>query len=218
MLTPVFAKSRSPEVGLTLVAALKRAPGADALSTDDMSNVLKGYPPQVHAAAKPLVKKLAARREQQAAYLTEVELRLLRTKSHPDRGRDVFFSKKAACSGCHRVGTLGGSVGPELSQIGRLRSPVDLIEAVIFPSSGFTLGYEPYTIVTSQGRIHDGIIVRETSDAIYLRTSQLAEICIPRDDVEVMRRSNLSIMPQGLEKSLSTQELSDLLEFLYSRR
>ena len=217
-LIPAYGKSQSAKVGLALVTALKHSPGADALTSDDINKLLKRYPAEVHAAGKSLVDKLAARREQQASYLTEVKLRLLRTKGDVDRGRNVYFSKKAVCSGCHRMDDRGGAVGPDLSRIGRLRSPVDLVEAVIFPSSGIALGYEPYTIATGDGRVHTGIIVRETSDAIYLRTAQLAEIRIPRGEVEEVRRSNVSIMPQGLEKSLTAQELTDLLEFLYSRR
>ncbi len=103
----------------------------------------------------------------------------------------------------------GATVGPDLSKIGKLRSPADQIEAVIFPSSSITLGFEPYSIVTDGGLVHSGIIVRETSDAVYLRTNQLAEIRIPRNEIEELVRSDLSIMPQGLDKSLSAQELSD---------
>ena len=217
-LLPAYATSGSTQVGLALVASLKQSPGFDALTPDQMNNLLSHYPPDVHSAAKPLLERLIARREQQAAYLAKVKLRLLRNKGDQDRGRRVFFSKKAACAGCHRLGEEGGSVGPDLSLIGRLRSPVDLVEAVIFPSSGITLGYEPYTIATGDGHVHTGIIIRETSDAVYLRTSQLAEIRIARGEVVELRRSHVSIMPEGLEKSLSSEELSDLLEFLYTRR
>ncbi|MBI3464820.1 MAG: hypothetical protein HY000_17465 [Planctomycetes bacterium] len=62
------------------------------------------------------------------------------------------------------------------------------------------------------------MIVRETADALYLRTSQLAEIRIARHDVDELQPSNVSIMPQGLEKTMTDQEFADLLEFLYQRR
>ena len=218
LLVPAYEKSKSPAAGLALVDALKKAPGTDALTADDMTRLLRSYPPEVHAAAQPLVEKLVARREEQAAYLAEVRFRLLRAEGNSERGRHVFFSRKAACLGCHRIGGRGGTVGPDLSRIGRLRSPVDLVEAVIFPSSSIALGYKPYSITTDEGRVHTGVIVRETSDALYLRTAQLAEIRLPRVSVEDIRPSDVSIMPQGLEKSMSAQELADLLEFLYSCR
>ena len=216
LLTATYQKSRSAKVGMALVEALKRSPGTDALTAEEMRTLLKNFPSEVHSAAKPLVDKLVARREEQAAYLARVKLRLLQAKGDPDRGREVFFSKKAACAGCHRMQDQGGTVGPDLSRIGRLRSSQDLIEAVIFPSSTITLDYRSYTIVTDEGRMHTGIIVRETSDAIYLRTAGLAEIRLPRRSVEEMAESSLSIMPDGLEKTMTTQELSDMLEFLFS--
>ncbi len=93
-----------------------------------------------------------------------------------------------------------------------------MLEAIIFPSSSIALGFESYSMVTDNGLVHSGLIVRETSDAITLRTDQLAEIRIARNTIDELVRSELSIMPQGLEKSLSIQELSDLLEFLRLRR
>ena len=218
LLLPAYHNSRSPQVGLAMVEALGRSPGMEALTTDELDKLLKVYPLAVSAAARPLIDKLVARREEQAAYLSRVTLHLLQIKGDPQRGRDVFFSKKAACAGCHRMGDQGGSVGPDLSQIGRLRSTIDLLESVIFPSSSIALGYRSYAIATAGGQVHTGIIVRESSDAIFLRTSQLAEIRIPRAKVEVMNEANISIMPQGLEMTMSPQELSDLLEFLFHCR
>ncbi|MFV2066815.1 MAG: PVC-type heme-binding CxxCH protein [Pirellulales bacterium] len=218
LLTATYQKSRSGKVGMALVEALKRSPGTDALTAEDMRALLKSFPSEVHSAAKPLVDKLVARREEQAAHLARVKLRLLKTQGDPDRGRQVFFSKKAACASCHRMEDQGGAVGPDLSQIGRLRTAQDLVEAVIFPSSTITLGYRSYTIATEEGRIHTGIIVRETSDAIYLRTAELAEIRLSRRSVDEMVESSVSVMPDGLEKTMSAQELSDMLEFLFSCR
>ncbi|MBC8869262.1 MAG: HEAT repeat domain-containing protein [Planctomycetes bacterium] len=218
LLTATYQKSRSAKVGMALVEALKRSPGTDALTAEDMRTLLKNFPSEVHSAAKPLVDKLVARQEEQAAHLTRVKLRLLRTKGDPDRGRKVFFSKKAACASCHRMENQGGAVGPDLSQIGRLRTSQDLVEAVVFPSSTITLGYRSYAIVTDKGRIHTGIIVRETSDAIYMRTAELAEIRLSRRSVDEMGESSVSIMPDGLEKTMSAQELSDMLEFLFNCR
>ena len=71
---------------------------------------------------------------------------------------------------------------------------------------------------TPDGRTTTGMIVRETADAVYLRTAQLAEVRLARKDIEQMAPSKTSIMPEGLEKTMSRQELSDLLEFLYSQR
>ena len=218
MLLPAYQKTQSGKAGHFLVAALSHSPGTDSLSADDLDRVLKGYPQEVRQAAKPLVDKLATRGERQAEYLQEIRSRLADTEGDAGRGRHVFFSKKAACIGCHRMEDKGGEVGPDLSKIAQIRSPNDLVETLIFPSSSIALGYRGYNIATADGRVHTGLIVRETSAAIYLRTSQLAEIRIPRSQVEAMEHSSVSVMPQGLEKTMSAQELSDLLVFLSQRR
>jgi len=218
LLLPAFAKHSGPEVGQSLVASLKKSPGVGAVAVDDLRETLKRYPAEVQESADPLFKQLASRQEEQAAYLATLTLQTLQTPPVPERGRDVFFSKKVGCYGCHRLDGQGGSVGPDLSQIGRIRDPRSLLEAVVFPSSTIVPDYRQFVIATSSGTIHTGMIVRDDADAIYLRTAELAEIRVARSDVEDMKESSLSIMPQGLEKTMSPQELSDLLEYLFQRR
>lgn len=218
LLTPAFVQSRDAKVGLALVAALDESSGAHALTADELRGLLKNYPADVHQAAVPLLGQLEARQQGQEDYLAEVTGRTLQAQGNAERGREVFFSKKVGCYGCHRLGGLGGSAGPDLSQIGRIRWPRDLLEAIVFPSSTIIPDYRTFTIATHDGQVLNGMIVRENSDALFLRTSQLAEIRVARRDVDVIRPSNVSIMPEGLEKTMTSQEFADLLEFLYQQR
>jgi putative heme-binding domain-containing protein len=218
LLVPAYKKSHEAKVGLALVSALKRSPGADALAADDLDALLKGYPAEVQTAAGPLRERLTARQQEQAAYLTTLTTELLQTPGNADRGKEVFFSKKAACYGCHRVAGKGASVGPDLSQVGRFRTPRDLLEAVIFPSSTIVPEFRSYVVTTKDGRVVTGMIAWESAEAITLRTAQLAEIRVARQDVEDVIPSKVSLMPEGLEKVMTRQELSDLLEFLYHQK
>ena len=61
-----------------------------------------------------------------------------------------------------------------------------------------------------------GVLTRETTESIVLRTATLAEIQLPRSEIDELRESTTSIMPQGLETRISEQELSDLLAYLKS--
>jgi putative heme-binding domain-containing protein len=218
LLLPAFGRSRDAGVGKALVAALGRSPGLDALDSDALDRLLEGYPAEVRQAAAPVRERLLARRKGQAAYLADLTQQLRKTPGDGARGKEVFFSRKAACYGCHRAAGAGGSVGPDLSQVGRFRTPRDLLESIVFPSSSIVPEYRAYTVQTRDGRSAVGMIARETSDAVYLRTASLAEVRIARGDVEELAPSPTSVMPEGLDKILSRQELADLLEFLSRQR
>ena len=132
------------------------------------------------------------------------------------RGRAIFFGKKAACSGCHSVGDRGGRVGPALSTIGDIRQPGDLLESIVLPSASFARGFRSYTVATESGRVYTGVISRETTRAIWIKAADLSEVRVPRKQVEAIRESATSIMPQGLDKTLTPGQLADLLAFLRS--
>lgn len=138
------------------------------------------------------------------------------TAGDPARGREIFYGKITACSSCHTVAGQGGKVGPDLTKIGAIRKQRDLLEAIMFPSSSFARGYRTWSIVTDRGRVHSGLITRETTDSLMLRKSDLSEVRIPRDSIEEMSESTTSVMPNGLDHRLTNQDLSDLLEYLSS--
>jgi len=135
-----------------------------------------------------------------------------------DRGRQVFQSQRVGCVACHRAGDAGGRVGPDLSSIGRSRARRDLLESVLIPSASFARGFESFQILTADSRIHVGILTRETPEAVYVRTTDQRELRIPRRDIDEMQPSQLSIMPAGLENTMTRDQLRDLLAYLESLR
>jgi putative heme-binding domain-containing protein len=215
-LMAAFERSPSPEVGIKLLGALDKSPGFTSLSADDLRRTLKGYPAAIQQWARSLIARLEVDLEKMKARLDELEPAI--AKGDVKRGRTVFFGKKAACSTCHVVGTEGGRVGPDLTKIGGIRAGRDLLEAVVFPSASFVRGYEPLVVATKDGRLHSGILGRDTADAIYLVNAERAETRIPRAAIETIDRGKVSIMPQGLDAQLSRQELGDLIAFLQSLR
>ena len=130
------------------------------------------------------------------------------------RGREIFFGKKAACASCHSIAGEGAKVGPDLTTIGKIRTGRDLLEAIAFPSASFARGFRSYVVLTAEGRVHTGIITRQTSDTVFLRTAQLEEVRIPQANIEEIRESSTSIMPKGLDKTLTRDEFRDLAAFL----
>jgi putative membrane-bound dehydrogenase-like protein len=212
LLVPAFERSTDPGVGNALLAALSKAPGLPSLSPEALRRTLQAYPATVQRGAEPLFQRLHLDVQKQQARLAEFEPVL--HGGHAGEGRKVFFGSKAGCATCHTAGTDGGTVGPDLSKIGSIRTGRDLLEAVLFPSASFVRGYEPYVLATRDGRTYNGILGRETADALILVTPDRTEMRVPRSVIEEIQPSRVSIMPQGLESQLTRQELSDLIAFL----
>ncbi|QDU97180.1 PVC-type heme-binding CxxCH protein [Lignipirellula cremea] len=131
-----------------------------------------------------------------------------------DRGKALFYHEKSACSKCHRVGSQGGQVGPDLTTIGRIRGGQDLLASMMFPSASFARGFESYTVETVQGQRKSGILLGENGREIRLGLDKDHAVAIPIDQIDQIVPSPLSIMPPDVAKQLSDQELADLLAWL----
>ncbi len=216
-LLPAFEASADAQVGEALVAALGRSAGLRNLRAEALTAALQSFPDTVRQQASPLFQQLAVDQEKQKARLADLQDVLV--GGEIQRGRDLFFgNKKAICATCHAAQGQGGKIGPDLSKIGAIRAPRDLLEAVVFPSASFARGYESFTVTTGDGQVLSGIIGRETADAIYLFNSSRIEVRVPRSEIESLQQSTVSIMPEGMDAQLNRQELSDLIAFLQSLR
>ena len=133
----------------------------------------------------------------------------------PVRGHAVFAGKAGSCTSCHAMAYVGGRIGPDLSHIGAIRTPRDLLEAIVRPSASFVRSYEPSIVVTDDGRSFQGVVREEAGGALAVQTSATVVERVPREEVESIEPGRVSIMPQGYEKLLSTQDLADLVAFLH---
>jgi putative heme-binding domain-containing protein len=73
-------------------------------------------------------------------------------------------------------------------------------------------------VATRDGRQFTGTLARETVEAIFLNTTDGAEVRIPRASIEELQQGRVSIMPQGLDAQLPREQLADLLAFLQALR
>jgi putative heme-binding domain-containing protein len=208
----VFDGDSTEEIGNLLVASLlQKKELLGALSEQDMEKVLKGYPASVKQSAEPL---LATMREQNADRLNQLQkMEEGLVKGDVGRGRDLFFGK-AICSTCHAIGQDGHDFGPDLTNIGEIRSRHDLLEAIVYPSVSFAREYDTYIVKTAE-RTYTGILKETLSDGtVVLKTAPGQEIRIAKNDVISMEPGDISLMPAGLDQALSNQELSDLITFM----
>lgn len=215
-LLPAFAKSGDEAVGLRVVEALRRSPIRASLRADAIRPHLAKYGPGVQTKAEELYAELNVDASKQKARVEE----LLTTLPRGDvrRGQAVFNGSKSACLSCHAVGYVGGRVGPDLSKIGSVRQPRDLIESIVYPSASFVRSYEPVVVATRDGRAVSGVVRRDAAEGMTLATGPDKEERIARADIEEVKPGTVSVMPAGLDAQITPQELADLLAFLQSRK
>ena len=210
---PLLVRSRTPATSQAIADYITRA-------------VQKGWrPDEEKLAALPapptVVALVRQEKDRQAERLAALEPLLVGGDAM--RGRAIFLGdKRVACATCHRVGDAGGSVGPDLTKVGAIRSGRDILESVVFPSSTFAQGYENYILTLAGaggGQELTGILAERSADGgVVLRDSSGAERRIAAEQIAKMRRDRVSVMPQGLDRALTPEEFRDLLAFLQSLR
>jgi putative heme-binding domain-containing protein len=127
------------------------------------------------------------------------------------RGRMVF---NRTCLACHKLYDAGGDVGPDLT--GSDRANVDyILENVLDPSAAVSRDYTITNVATTDGRLIAGII-RERNDAALVIQTANERIVVPREDIEAIKPTTSSMMPEGQLELLSDQEIRDLFAYLAS--
>ena len=211
-----FEHCADEAVGLKLVAALKQSAVLTSQRVDAVKARLAKFPPTVQVVAEDLYAAINVEAGRQQEKLNE----LFSSLSGGDvrRGQLVFNSEKAACAACHAMGYKGGTIGPDLSRIGKIRTERDLLEALVFPSVSFVRSYEPVLVVTHSGKQWNGLVRKETPEEITLVTGAKEEARILRSEIEEIRPGTVSVMPAGLDTQLTRQQLADLIAFLKAKQ
>jgi putative heme-binding domain-containing protein len=119
------------------------------------------------------------------------------------------------CASCHALGGQGNAVGPELSALTDKSAQAMLI-AILDPNAAVESKYIYYIVDTRDGRNLTGIISEETSASVRVLQANGGTETVRRVDIKEMKSSKLSMMPEGLEMGLSTQDLADLIKYVQS--
>jgi putative heme-binding domain-containing protein len=207
-----FENTTDEQIGLGLLDSLREASSLSSLRIDLLRQSLAKYSPVVHQGIDKLEAVLNVDAEAQRERLEELLPRV--TDGDVRRGHALFYSPKAACSSCHRLGDAGGTLGPELTKIGEIRTERDLLESILFPNLSFVQSYESTLILTIDGKAVSGRIVDETATEYVLATSAQETVRVRRDDVDEIQPGAVSVMPAGFDKQLTEQELVDIVAFL----
>jgi putative heme-binding domain-containing protein len=141
---------------------------------------------------------------------------LVRMTGSASNGAGVFRRESVGCSKCHQVNGTGIDFGPNLSEIGTKLAKEAIYESILDPSAGIAFGYEAWTLELKSGDEAYGLIVSETADDLALKAVGGVVTHYKKNELAKRTRQKLSIMPGGLAKTMSVQELVDLVEYLSS--
>jgi len=126
----------------------------------------------------------------------------------PEQVRALFAQ---VCAQCHTLYGVGGTVGPDLT--GSQRANLDyVLQNVVDPSALISNEYQVTLIRTKDRRVVSGI-ASETGDSWKVVT-EAGTVLVPRDEVDKVRKSELSMMPEGLLNGRSESEVADLVAYL----
>jgi putative membrane-bound dehydrogenase-like protein len=127
-------------------------------------------------------------------------------------GRELF---RKHCATCHKLFGEGESLGPDLTHANR-KDRDYLLASIVDPSAVIRKEYLAYDVQTTDGRSLTGLIAEQGPNAVTLLDAKNQRTKVPRDRIESLEESPVSLMPEGLLKGLKPQELRDLFSYLQS--
>ena len=161
-------------------------------------------------SAKLLARPLPAER---SVVLAEYRAALA-LEADPLAGKELF---RKHCATCHHIAGIGVDVAPDISD-SRVKTAEQLLTDVLNPNQAIDNNYASYTVVMLDGTVHTGIIAAETASSIRLRQPENKSLDLLRSDIEAIRSNGVSLMPEGLEKEITQQQLADLISFVKNWR
>ncbi len=203
--------------------------------------VVDDYKPEMPAVMKPPLSLAADEVRALTAYLQSlggtVELAAIRLPSAAQaaaaaaqawepylpgdatRGESIFFDdQRFGCATCHRIGERGGRVGPNLTHVGGVRAPRELVRSILEPSVEITNGFQGVEVETADSESLTGTLVHEDDAQITLALASGNERTIATGHIVVRSSAKLSLMPGNFAELLTVSDLHDLLAFLTAQR
>lgn len=201
--TPIFVESLLDAVESDVVAPSE-------ISSVDRQRLMNNEDREIRQRAESLFAELegGVRKEVYEDYLSV----LSEETGDPEAGAKVF---ERACSVCHAYAGQGGEVGPDLTGI--KNQPADAILLhTIMPNYEVYPSYQTVVIETNDGRSLSGWVVTETDNGVTIRTASGADETIMRENIASLSNTGQSLMPDGLEKTMSKEEMAGLIRYLKS--
>jgi putative membrane-bound dehydrogenase-like protein len=127
-----------------------------------------------------------------------------------ENGKKMFV---AHCAKCHKHGTEGTTIGPDLTGFG-VHPREELAIAILDPSRSVEGNFKLYRVTTADDRTILGILGAQTGTTTEIIDAEAKKHALAKSDIVSMKETDKSLMPEGFEKIMKPEELADLLEFL----
>ncbi len=190
------------------IELLKNTP-ASQFPPGVLSTLSKSNHDEVKTLAESLLSKVtnADKRSLIASYQSSLGI-----LGDPSGGRLLF---KKHCAACHKAGGSGNEIGPNLASM-KNRGRSALLTNVLDPNREINPQFHNYIVQLTDGRTITGMIINESVNSITLQHPENKTTMVPRANIEAIKNTGLSLMPDGLEKEISPIQMADLIEFLMS--
>ena len=197
--------------GPLLDAIVEQRVPKDALNLNQLRRIALFEDAELQAQFQSIYGTLRDGRDpKREQYVQQMRELLAQTPGDPHNGVLVF---KKICAQCHKIHGEGAEVGPDITLNGR-NNWDQLLSNVFDPSLVIGPGYQARQLVTFDGRVLTGLPVEESDQRVILKMQGDKTETIPRDEIDIYETSEVSLMPEELEKQLSPQEIADLMSFL----
>ena len=199
----------SPALAGSLVRALERK----VITPGELDATTRERPPasrRFAACGRRATSVLAKFAPPQRSAVIDRYQAALKLTADARRGEAVFAKN---CQTCHQHQGRGHRVGPDLSGIAG-RGPDALLSDILDPNRNVEPDYVVLAAATRRGQVLSGLLAEETATTVKLRRAEGVEETLLRSEIEQLRSTGQSLMTEGLEQSLSLQDMADLIAFL----
>ncbi|WDI40172.1 PVC-type heme-binding CxxCH protein [Bremerella sp. P1] len=183
----------------------------DTMSVNQLQRLVSTSHPEVNQQIASIYGTIKTGRDPSRTFIVAQMRRLVTSRDgDPHRGIEVY---NKLCGQCHKLHGKGQEVGPEITVNGR-GNLEQLLSNVFDPSLVIGKDYQAVTVLTTEGRVLSGLLVEDSPSRVVLKMQGGKLETIARDDVDDMKTSDTSLMPEGIEKQLSPKEILDLFAYL----
>jgi putative heme-binding domain-containing protein len=165
------------------------------------------------AGLKARAEKLLASSSSDRRQVLESYAAALKLEGDAAAGKAVF---KERCATCHKLDAVGHEIGPNLASLTN-KTHTALLEAILDPSRAVESKYLNYIAITDNGLSLSGVLAEETGSSVTLLAPEGKRQVILRRELEELRSTGKSMMPDGLEKDISPQAMAHLLRYLIGK-